>query len=83
MMTENAVFLDPFTTFGISIGFFVFLVVLSIVSVILKGWALWIAARNGHKKWFIALLVINTLGILEIIYIFTIGKKGNERNVSQ
>ena len=40
-----------------------------------KGWALWIAARNVHKRWFIALLIINTLGILEIIYIFAVGKK--------
>jgi hypothetical protein len=39
-----------------------------------KGWALWIAARNGHKWWFVALLVINTLAILEIIYIFAIGR---------
>lgn len=40
-----------------------------------KGWALWIAAKNGHKKWFIALLIINTLAILEIIYIFAVGRK--------
>lgn len=39
-----------------------------------KGWALWIAARNKHKLWFTALLVVNTLGILEIIYIFAVGK---------
>lgn len=35
-----------------------------------KGWALWLAARKGHKIWFVALLVINTVGILEIVYIF-------------
>jgi methionyl-tRNA synthetase len=35
-----------------------------------KGRALWRAARNGDKGWFVALLVINTLGILEMIYIF-------------
>lgn len=39
-----------------------------------KGVALWKAARNGHKKWFIALLVLNTLAILEIIYIFYFSK---------
>lgn len=39
-----------------------------------KGWSLWIAARNKHKLWFIALLIVNTLGILEIIYIFAVGK---------
>jgi hypothetical protein len=40
-----------------------------------KGVALWKAAKNNHKWWFIALLVINTLGILEILYIFVFGKK--------
>jgi len=35
-----------------------------------KGIALWKAARNSHKKWFIALYLLNTLAILEIIYIF-------------
>jgi len=40
-----------------------------------KGVALWKAAKNNHKRWFIALLVINTLGILEILYIFVFGKK--------
>lgn len=49
-------------------------------SLLWKGWALWIAARNLHKRWFIALLVINTLGILEIIYIFGFGKKELTRN---
>jgi methionyl-tRNA synthetase len=43
-----------------------------------KGVALWRAARNGHKKWFGFLLVINTLAILEIIYIFCFSKKKEE-----
>ncbi len=43
-------------------------------SIAWKGYALWIAAKNGHKWWFIALLLINTLAILEIIYIFAIGR---------
>ena len=42
-----------------------------------KGMALWKAARNSHKGWFIALLLINTLGILEILYIFVFGKTEN------
>ncbi|PIT96951.1 hypothetical protein COT82_00400 [Candidatus Campbellbacteria bacterium CG10_big_fil_rev_8_21_14_0_10_35_52] len=40
-----------------------------------KGYALWLSARKGQKWWFIILLVINTLAILEIIYIFLIAKK--------
>ncbi len=40
-----------------------------------KAVALWKAARNSHKGWFIALLIINTLAILEIVYIFGFSKK--------
>jgi len=35
-----------------------------------KGLALWYAGRNRQKYWFIAILVLNTLGILPIIYLF-------------
>lgn len=40
-----------------------------------KAIALWKAARNNHLGWFIALCLINTLGLLEILYIFIWGKK--------
>jgi len=40
-----------------------------------KGYALWTAARSSHNKWFIALLIVNTFAILEIIYIFCVAKK--------
>lgn len=35
-----------------------------------KAWALWVAARRNEKIWYIILFVVNTLGILEIIYLF-------------
>jgi len=35
-----------------------------------KGWALWKAANKRQLLWFIALLLINTVGLLEIAYIF-------------
>ena len=38
-------------------------------TLVLKGFALWYAARGHQKKWFILLLIINTGGILEIIYL--------------
>ncbi len=40
-----------------------------------KGLALWKSARLGQKYWFIAILVLNTLAILEIFYIFFIARK--------
>ena len=36
---------------------------------VLKGFALWHAARGSQKWWFIVLLIINTFGILEIVYL--------------
>ncbi len=43
-------------------------------SFIWKGVALWKAARNGHTAWFVALLILNTVGILPIIYIVVFSK---------
>jgi len=40
-----------------------------------KGLALWRAAKNDQKYWFIAILIINTLGVLEIIYLAWFAKK--------
>lgn len=41
-----------------------------------KGVALWVAARRGHIGWFLALLILNTLAILDILYIFIFSKWG-------
>lgn len=39
-------------------------------TIVWKGAALWKSARRSEKIWFIAMLLINTVGILEIFYIF-------------
>lgn len=40
-----------------------------------KGVALWKAARRGEKVWYVAILIVNTVGILEILYIYVFSKK--------
>lgn len=50
--------------FGAGIG------LLALWSLLWKGLALWKSARNDQRYWFVALLVINTAGILEILYLF-------------
>lgn len=40
-----------------------------------KGYSLWTAARMGHKRWFIALVLLNTFAILDIFYIFYVAKR--------
>ncbi len=46
------------------------MVVLIVWSLVWKGLAMWKAARLNQPVWFIVLLVINTAGILEILYLF-------------
>ncbi len=55
--------------------FSMLIVLILIWSLVWKGIALWKAARVGSKKWFVALLLINTVGILEMFYIFMFSKK--------
>ncbi|MDO8487582.1 MAG: DUF5652 family protein [Candidatus Curtissbacteria bacterium] len=40
-----------------------------------KGLGLWNAAKNKQQYWFVAMLIINTLGILEIVYLFRFATK--------
>lgn len=40
-----------------------------------KAVALWKSARLSHKLWFGIMLVANTVGILEIVYIFFVARK--------
>ena len=51
--------------------------VVALWTIVLKGYALWAAARGGQKKWFIALLIVNTFGILEIVYLLWFRQKSN------
>jgi len=54
------------------------LAVLIVWMLVWKGLALWKAARLSSKGWFVVLLLVNTLGILEIIYFFFVAKKKDE-----
>ena len=60
---------------GFLAGWFsVLLIPLALWSVFWMGWALWRAAKDDNKIWFIILLLVHTMGILDIIYIFFISK---------
>ena len=45
-----------------------------------RGKALWKAAKNKQKKWFVALLIINSVSILPITYYFFFSKKRNKQS---
>jgi hypothetical protein len=51
--------------------------VIAVWTLFWKGMALWRAGQKGDKNWFIALLVINTVGILEILYLYVFSKKSS------
>jgi hypothetical protein len=51
--------------------------------VVWKGFALWKAARQDQRWWFVVLLVINTLGILEILYIYVFSNRKLETKKSE
>src|SRR5258708_3414918 len=51
-----------------------FIIIFLLWSLFWKGLALWHSARRGQYWWFVILLVVNTLGILEIIYLFGVAK---------
>lgn len=58
--------------YGVAGG--VWLLVLVVWSLFWKGLALWHAGRRGQPWWFVIMLVVNTVGILEIIYLFAVCK---------
>lgn len=58
-----------------AIGVTTLIVVLVVWSVFWKGMALWKSSRKGSKVWFILLLLVNTVGILDIIYIYLVDKR--------
>lgn len=62
---------------GIGAGFLAlapFMILFVVWSIFWKGLALWHSAKRGQGWWFIILLAVNTLGILEIIYLFAVLK---------
>ncbi len=52
-------------------------------SLVWKGIALWKSARNSQKVWFVVLLIVNTVGILDIIYLYFFQKKETKKKVKK
>ena len=78
--TSYPVINSPYAAAGLFAVLVPFILVAVLWTIVLKGLSLWYAARAGQKGWFIALLIVNTLGILEIIYLlaFRPGAKMND-----
>jgi hypothetical protein len=52
-------------------------IMLVVWEVIWKVLALWRAAKNNHRSWFIRIALMNTIGILPIIYIIRTNRNNN------
>ena len=61
---------EAFTTFGI-----ILIIILVCWEAVWKAIALWKAGRLNHLVWFILIFILNTVGILPIIYIFAVARK--------
>ena len=70
-MEELVIFSEEYRTF---------LIFLFIWSIPWKGFALWKSARRGEKVWFVVFLLVNTIGILEILYLFYFSEKKVKAN---
>lgn len=68
-----------FTSVVAMFGLTAIMAVLIVWTIVWKGLALWKAARAGSKIWFIILLIVNTVGILEIIYYFFVAPKQEKK----
>lgn len=59
----------------LGVGWSLAIIAVLVWSLVWKGLALWKSAKNGSKIWFVVLLISNTVGILEILYIYIFSKK--------
>ena len=60
---------------GLGLVFVGVMVLVALWSLVWKVQSVWKAARAGSKWWFVVLLVVNTLGILDILYIYVFSKR--------
>ncbi|MEK7116737.1 MAG: DUF5652 family protein [Patescibacteria group bacterium] len=60
---------------GATVAIFVAVILWSLVW---KGMALWKAAQKGGKVWFVVLLLVNTVGILDILYLYVFSRKSSQ-----
>jgi len=71
MVYENLAMLSP--------ALIICIIVLIIWTMIWKGIGLWKAGRNNQLVWFVFMFILNTAGILPIIYLAGFQKRKKKR----
>ena len=80
-MVYERLFPDSYTLIADSLGVsittaLILLAIIGIWSLVWKGFALWKSSKRNQLAWFIVLLIVNTAGILEILYLFVFSELG-------
>ena len=76
-------FTTPTSSIALNSTQFALLSLLAIWALVWKGWALWRAGRNNQKVWFVVLLLVNSLGVLDIVYLFALQPKQTDAKTSR
>jgi uncharacterized membrane protein len=65
----------PFQFWPFWPALFTLLALVFVLDLVLRAVSLWRAARASQTAWFIALLILNTVGILPLIYLLFFAKE--------
>lgn len=60
-------------------SFLAVVLLLALITLPLKALGLWRSARNNQKWWFAGMLILNTVGILELTYLFYFSKPKKQK----
>jgi len=59
----------------LSSGMITFILLVAVWELIWKGIALWRTARASEKTWFFFILIVNSIGVLPIVYLYFFDKE--------
>tara|TARA_Y100000310_G_scaffold345811_1_gene470316 strand:+ start:3546 stop:3815 length:270 start_codon:yes stop_codon:yes gene_type:complete len=74
--------IENFSTFYANLNPWIILGIV-VWETIWKGFGMWRAARLSKPIWFVAILILNTIGILPILYLFVFSKTGKKKNANK
>ncbi len=69
-MIDPTILIEQYTTI-----FVIGIIVIGVWDAVWKGLGLWASARNKQLAWFLLIFVLNTMGILPIVYLVWFQKK--------
>ncbi len=80
MLSPNDPLIEAFSNFS-GIAPTTVLIIFTVVFIwdlVWKGLGMWMASKKNSPTWFIVMLVINSIGILPILYIYVFSEMGKK-----